>query len=165
METNVSKASCSLCGDNKIEGGHNTHFEIDNKMSNGKKNGFPPERVQKAEGKVFVSQHVNNSCESNYNVNLKQNNVLSADDEDLVDLEYTGQFRRNLRLTVNIFHINENSSDMNNTEPDGSANTASITSDEPSFNRATLIDEEQLSGIFCSKTVLILVIKFLQKLK
>ena len=99
MEKNVSKASCSLCGDNKIEVGKNTHFEIDNKMSEGKRNEFTPERVQKVEGKIFVSQHINNSRESNCNVNLKSNNVLSANDEDLVDLEYNGQFRRNLRLT------------------------------------------------------------------
>ena len=45
METNVSKASYSLCGDNKIEGGKKTHFAIDNKMSDGKKNELTPERV------------------------------------------------------------------------------------------------------------------------
>ena len=45
-------------GDNKIEGGEDIHFEIENKMSDGKKNEFTPEREQNVEGKVFASQHV-----------------------------------------------------------------------------------------------------------
>ena len=28
IETNVSKSNCSLCGNNKIEGGENIHFAI-----------------------------------------------------------------------------------------------------------------------------------------
>ena len=45
METNISKASSSLRRNNKIEGGKNIHFAIENKMSDGKKNEFTPERV------------------------------------------------------------------------------------------------------------------------
>ena len=90
MESNVCKTNYSLCGDNKIERGENIHFAIENKMSDGKNNEFTPEREQKVEGKVFVIQYINGSCESNCNVNLKSDNVLSANDEDL-----TGQFRRN----------------------------------------------------------------------
>ena len=40
MKTNVSKASCSLRGANKIEGGENIHFAME--MSDGKKNKFTP---------------------------------------------------------------------------------------------------------------------------
>ena len=50
METNVSKAKCNLRGDNEIEGGENIHFAIENKMSNGKKNEFAPERELKGWG-------------------------------------------------------------------------------------------------------------------
>ena len=55
MERNVSKDNYSLCGDNKIEGGENIHFAIENKMSEEKKNELRPEREQNVEGKVFVS--------------------------------------------------------------------------------------------------------------
>ena len=126
METNVSKVICSLCVVNKIEGGENTHFLINNKMSDRKKNEFTP-------------------------------NVLTI--KQLADLEYIGQFRRNLSE-------NENSSDMNNSESLGSSTTASITNDEPSINRATLMDEGQLGVEFSVlRLFLISVIKFLQKLK
>ena len=37
---------------------------------------------------------------------------------------------------------------MNNTEPGGSSTTTSITTDEPSINRATLRDEGRFSGFF-----------------
>ena len=86
MEPNVSRVNCSLRGDNKIEDGENIHFAIENKMPDGKKNEFTPEREQKVEGKVFVRQHMNASRVSNYNVNLKLDNVLSANDEDLVNI-------------------------------------------------------------------------------
>ena len=44
---------------------------------------------------------------------------------------------------------------MSNTELGGSSfTTTSITTDEPSINRATLTDAGQISGDFCSKTVL-----------
>ena len=54
---------------------------------------------------------------------------------------------------INTSRINENSNDMNNTEPGGSSTTTSITTDEPSINRATLRDEGRFSGVFCSITV------------
>ena len=54
---------------------------------------------------------------------------------------------------INTSCINENSNDMNNTEPGGSSTTTSITTDEPSINRATLRDDGQFSGVFRSITV------------
>ena len=89
MEPVESKANYSLCRDNKIEGGKNIHFAIENKWSDWKKNKFTPETEQKVEGKVFGSQHINGSRESNCNVNLNINvnvNVLSANDIDLVNI-------------------------------------------------------------------------------
>ena len=158
IEPNVSKANCSLRGGNKIEGGENIHFETENKMSDEEKNEFTPEREQKVEGKVFASQHMNSSRASNCNLDLKSDNVLSANDEDLVNILV------NLGETeINISHINENSNDMSNTELGGSSTTNSISADEASINRATLTDEGRISGVFCSKTVVNL-IKFLQKL-
>ena len=65
IEADVSKSNCSLCGNNKIEGGENIHFAIENKMSDGKKNEFTPGRDQIVESKAFVSQHINGSCGSN----------------------------------------------------------------------------------------------------
>ena len=50
-----------------------------------------------------------------------------------------------------------------NTEPDGSSTTTSITTDEPSINRATLINKGRLSGVFCSKTVFNLSHKILKE--
>ena len=148
IEPNVSKANCSLRGGNKIEGGENIHFETENKMSDGEKNEFTPEREQKVEGKVFASQHMNSSRVSNCNLDLKSDNVLSANDEDLVNILV------NLGETeINISHINENSNDMSNTELGGSSTTTSISADEASINRATLTDEGRISGVFCSKTV------------
>ena len=44
MEPNVCKANYSLCEDNKIEGGENIHFTIENKMSDGKNNESTPEQ-------------------------------------------------------------------------------------------------------------------------
>ena len=115
---------------------------------NGKKNEFTLERVLKIEGKVVVSQHINGSCESNCNVSLKSDNVLSAYDEDLVNI------LANLGETeINISRINENSNDMNNAEPGRSSTTTSVTTDEPSINMATLTDEGRISGAFCSKAV------------
>ena len=38
MESNVSKANCSLRGVNKIKGGENIHFAIENEISYGKNN-------------------------------------------------------------------------------------------------------------------------------
>ena len=129
-------------------------------MSDGKKNEFTPERALKVEGKVFVSQHINGSRESNCNVNLKSDNVSSANYEDLVNI------LTNLDETeINVSHINENCNDMNNTEPGGSFTTTSITIDELSINRATLTDEGRLSGVFVLKLFLISVIKFLLELK
>ena len=155
VEPNVCKANCSFCGDNKIEGGKNIHFAMENKMSDGKNNEFTPEREQKKEGKAFVSHYINGSRESNFNVNLESDNVLSANDEDLVNI------LANLGETeINISHINENSNDMNNTELGGS-----ITTDEPSTSRATLTDEGQLSGVFCSKTVFNLSHKILTEIE
>ena len=84
MEPNVSKVNCSLCGDNKIEGGKHIHFEIENKTSDRKKNEFTPEREQKVEGKVFVIHHINGSHESNCNVIIKS--VLTSNDKDLVNI-------------------------------------------------------------------------------
>ena len=86
MELNFSKFNCSLCGDNKIESGKNIHFTIVHKILDGKKNALTPEREQKVEGKVFVSQYLNGSPESNCNVNLKSDNALNANDEDLVNI-------------------------------------------------------------------------------
>ena len=143
METNVCKANYSFCGDNKIEGRKNNHFAMENQISDGNNNEFTPEREQKTEGKVFVSQYINGSRESNCNVSLESDNVLSANDEDLVNI------LANLGETeINISHINENSNDMNNTELGGS-----IATDEPSTSRATLTDEGRRSWVFCSKTV------------
>ena len=59
-------------------------------MSDRKNNELTPEREQKVEGEVFITPYVNGSCESSCNVNLKSDNILSANDEDLA-----GQFRRN----------------------------------------------------------------------
>ena len=56
--------------DNEIEGDENIHFAVENKISDGKKNEFTPEREQKVEGKIFVNQHTNGSHESNVNINL-----------------------------------------------------------------------------------------------
>ena len=81
---------------------------------------------------------VKGSRESNCNVSLESDNVLSANNEDLVNiLASLGE------TEINISHIN-----MNNTELGGS-----ITTDEPSTSRATLTDEGRLGGFFCSKTV------------
>ena len=155
MEPNVCKANASFCGDNKIEGGKNIHFAIENKMSDGKNDEFIPEREQKAEGKVFVSQYINGSRESNCNVSSEPGNVLSAHDEDLVNI------LANLGETeINNSHINENSNDKNSTELGGS-----ITTDEPSTSRATLTVRDDLVGFFVLRLFLISVIKFLQKLK
>ena len=155
METNVCKANYSFCGDNKIEGGKNNHFAMENQISDGNNNEFTPEREQKTEGKVFVSQYINSSRESNSNVSLESDNVLSANDEDLVNI------LANLGETeINISHINENSNDMNNTELGGS-----IATDEPSTSRATLTDEGRLSGVFCSKTVFNLSHKILTEIE
>ena len=53
-----------------------------------------------------------------------------------------------------------------NTEPDGSSTTTSIATDEPSINRATLINKGRLSVEFSVlRLFLISVIKFLKKLK
>ena len=111
------------------------------------------------EGKVFVSQHVNDSRVSNCNVNLKSDNVLSANEEDLVNiLAKLGE------TEINICHINENSNDMSNTELCGSSSTTiSITTDEPSINRATRVQDE-LVEIFVLSLFLISVTKLLQKL-
>ena len=148
MELNFSKANCSLCGDNKIEDGMNIHFAIENKMLDGKKNAFTPEREQNVEGKVFVSQHISGSPQSNCNVNLKSDNAFNANDEDLVNI------LANLGETeINISHVNENSNDMNNTKIGGSSIITFITTNEPSINRVTLIDEGPIIGIFCCKTV------------
>ena len=68
---NVSKSNCSLCENNKIEGGENIDFAIENKMSDRKKNEFTQEIEQKVEGKVFISQHINGPCESNCNFKCK----------------------------------------------------------------------------------------------
>ena len=123
-------------------------------MSDGKNNEFTPEREPKTEGKVFVSQYINGSRESNCNVSL-ESDVLSANDEDLVNI------LANLGETeINISHINENSNDMNNTELGGS-----ITTDEPSTSRATLTDEGRLSGVFCSKSVFNLSHKILTEIE
>ena len=68
METNVCKANYNFCGDNKIEGGKNIHFAMENKISDGKNNESTTEREQKTEGKVFDSQYINGSRESNCRV-------------------------------------------------------------------------------------------------
>lgn len=104
METNVSKANCSLYGENKTEGGKNIHFATENKMPDGKKNEFMLEGEEKVEGKVFVSQHINGAPGSNRNVNIKSDNVLSANDEVVVNI------LASLRETeINISHVIENS--------------------------------------------------------
>ena len=74
IEPNVCKANYSFCGDNKIEGGKNIRFAIENKLLDGKNNEFTPEREQKTEGKVFVSQYINGSRESNCNLSLESGN-------------------------------------------------------------------------------------------
>ena len=108
MEWNVLKANYSLCGDNKIEGGC---FELKKKnFSDGKTNRFTPEIEQKVEGRVFFSQYINGSRESNCNVG------------------------------------------------------GSITTDEPSINRATLTDEQRVS-LFCSRTVFNLSHKILTEIE
>ena len=137
-------------GDNKIEGGEDIHFEIENKMSDGKKNEFTPEREQNVEGKVFASQHMNGSRVSNCSLCLNSDNVLSANDEGLVNI------LANLGETeTNTSYINENSNDMSNTELGGSCSTTtSITTDQPPINRANLTDAGRIIGVFCSKTVL-----------
>ena len=122
MEANVSKASCSLRGDNKIETGQNIQFAIENKTSDEKKKEIKPERIQKVEGKVFISQHIIGSHKSNCNVSLMSDNVLSANDEDLLNI------LANLGDTdINISHINENRNDMKNTELGGPSTTTSHT--------------------------------------
>lgn len=75
IKPNVCKANYNLCGHNKIKGGDNTYFAIENKMSDGKNNEFTPEKEQKVEDEVVVSQCTNGSRESNYNMNLKSDNV------------------------------------------------------------------------------------------
>ena len=86
------------------------------------------QREQKVKDKVFVNQYINSSLESNCNVNLKSDNVLSANDEDIVNILV------HLKETeINISHVNEISSDMNSAELDGP-----ITTDEPSINRPTI---------------------------
>ena len=75
MEPNICKTNYTLCGDNEIEGGENIHFATENKMSGGKNNEFTPEKEQKVEDEVVVSQCTNGSRESNYNMNLKSDNV------------------------------------------------------------------------------------------
>ena len=108
---NTDRDKNSFCGDNKIEGGKNIHFAMENQISDGNNNEFTPKREQTTEGKVFVSQYINGSCESNCNVSLESDNVLSANDEDLMNiLANLGE------AEINISHINENSNDMNNTE-------------------------------------------------
>ena len=142
MEPVVSKANNSLCGDNKIEGGKNIHFAIENKLPDRKKNEFTPKREQKVKVKVFVSQNINGSRESNCNINLNVN-VLSGSDEDLVSIV------ANLGETeINISHINEIRNDMSSTKLGGSITTA-----EPSINRVTLIDKGRICGFYCFKTV------------
>ena len=117
--------------------------------------GGEQEREQKVEGKVFVSQYINGSRESNCNVNLKSYNVLSANDQDLVNILVSlGE------TEINISHINENSNDMSNTKLDGS-----ITTDEDSINMVTSMDEGGIMGFLVLRLFLISVIKFLQKLK
>ena len=146
MEPVVSKVNYSLCGDSKIEGGKNIHFAIENKLSNRKENEFTPKRELKVKGKVFVSQSINGSCESNCNANLNVNvnvNVLSGNDKDLVSIV------ANLGETeINISHINEIRNDMSSTKLGGSITTA-----EPSINRVTLIDKGRICGFYCFKTV------------
>ena len=71
IEANVSKSNCSLCGNNKIEGGKNIHFAIESKMSDGRKNEFTVERDQIVESNAFLSQHINGLCESNCNFKCK----------------------------------------------------------------------------------------------
>ena len=135
METNVSKASYSLRGVNKIEAGENIQFAIENKMSGEKKKEIKPERVLKVEGKVFVSQHINGARKSNCNVKSKSDNVLSANDEDLMNI------LANLGETeINISCINENNNNMNNPEPGGPSTTTSTTTDKSSINTAALMD-------------------------
>ena len=47
MEPNFSKANCSLCGDNKIEGGENINFAIECKISDGEKTEFTQEESKR----------------------------------------------------------------------------------------------------------------------
>ena len=130
METNVSKANCSLCGENKIERGKNIHLATENKMPDGKKNEFMLEGEEKVEGKVFVSHHINGARESNRNVNIKWDNVLSANDEVVVNI------LASLKETeINISHVIENSNGINNTKLGGSSNTNSITIDQLSISK------------------------------
>ena len=140
MERNVYKANYSLRSDNEIEG---SNFARENKISYGKNNEFTPEREQKVEGKVFVSQYINGSSESSCNVNLKSEKVLNANYEDLLNILV------NLDETeIKTSHINENSNNMYNRELG-----RSIATDEPSINRVTLADEGRISVFFCSRTV------------
>ena len=85
---------------------------------------------------------------------------MSANDEDLLNIQ------ANLEETeINISYINEISNDMNNTELGGSSTTTSITTDEPSINRATLTYQGRISGFLCSKTVFNLSHKILTETK
>ena len=109
----------------------------------------------RTKGKVIASQCINGLHKSNCNVNLRSDNVLYANDEDLVNiLASLGE------TEINISHINENINDMNNTELGGS-----ITTDEPYINRATLTDKGRISGLFCSKTVFNLSHKILTEIE
>ena len=82
------------------------------------------ERELNVESKVFVSQYIKGSCDSNCNVNLKSNYVLSANDQDLVNI------LANLEKTeINISHISQNNNNMNNNELD-----RLITANELSIN-------------------------------
>ena len=47
IKPNVCKANYNVCGHNKIKGGDNTYFAIENKMSDGKNNEFRSEREQR----------------------------------------------------------------------------------------------------------------------
>ena len=98
--------------DNQIEGGDNILFTIEYKMSDSKKNEFTTEKERMVKGNVFISQHINGSRETNCNVNLKSDNVVSTNDGNLVNV------LANLGETeINISHVSENSIDINNTEP------------------------------------------------
>ena len=61
---------------------------------------------------------------------------------------------------INISHVNGNNNDMNYTNLG-----ESITTDEPSINRATLIDEQRISGVSCSKTAFNLSHKILAEIQ
>ena len=82
-------------------------------------------------------------------LNVKSDNVLTANDENFVNILVNLEETR-----INISHINENSNDMNNTELGGFSTTNSITTDERYINRATSTDGGRISGFLCSKTVL-----------